>query len=188
MKTRMISIGTVVILFILASAVYGQANIGLMGVGAKVGYLDPEGDENSTFGFGGVADLGTIMPNVGLEAELLYWSKSYDEHGLDFSVSSISVAAIAKYYFKPEGEQLRPFAGGGLGFNRASAKSEFENPLTGHTEKDTHSDTDLAIHIAGGAKYALSPQLDGIGEFRYVMAGDWDYWGIFAGVIYRLNQ
>jgi len=188
MKSRVVILGTFVVFLLLVSSVFGQDGIGFKGVGAMVGYIDPEGGDNATIAFGGVVDLGFITPNIGLEADILYWSKSYGPTNAEWKVSSIGVSAIAKYYFAQQDQQLRPFAGGGLGFNRASASWEYKDPFTGHTEKESDSDTDLAIEIVGGAKYALSPQIDGFGELRYIIAGDWDYWGIFAGIVYNLSK
>ena len=91
------------ILFVLAFAVtaFTQSNIGLNGIGGKIGYVDPEGDMESTIGFGAVADLGTITPKIALEADVFYWGKSYDEHFYgatgEAKFTSITVSAVGKY-------------------------------------------------------------------------------------------
>ena len=168
----------IVVLFLFVSSSFGEANIGFKGVGAKVGYISPEGGLGGTIAFGALADLGYIMQALGLEAHFTYWSKSYDVLGADASVNSISLDAVVKYYFAPEDKSLRPFAGGGLGFSRAGWKAGgFDG-----------SDTNLNIVLNAGARNNFSEKIAGIAEFRYVISGDWDYWGIFASFLYVLGQ
>lgn len=167
---------------------FGQSNIGLMGVGGKLGYVMPGSDADNAIGFGAIADLGKITPKINLEADVLYWSKGQDAMGYEWKYSNIAICGIAKYYFTPEGEQLRWFAGGGLGLSMGKSSWEYQNPYTGQKEDDSVSDTDLAIILCGGGRYQLSPNLDGVAEFRYLIAGDWDYMVISAGVIYALTK
>jgi hypothetical protein len=167
---------------------FGGADIGFNGIGGKLGFIDPEGDDNSTIAFGAVADLGTFMENLGFEVEAQYWAKKYDVAGFDFTISSFSIAGLTRYYFMPEGEKFRAFGGGGLGLSFNSAKSDWLNPITGQTEKTTSSDTDLSIILEGGGKMSLSDVLDGFATLRYAISGDWDYIGIFGGIIYKLNK
>ena len=171
-----------------------QSNIGLFGVGAHLGYVMPEDPIDPTFGFGLNADLGTITPAIKLAALLDYWGKSYSTGGgygstSDVTFSVIAIGAMAKYQFEMEGN-IKPYAGAGLSFNIASSKAEWSyyNPLTGQTvgESSSDSNTDLAIHLAGGAGMPLNDQLDGFAELRYTIS-DADYLGIWVGVNYKLK-
>ena len=106
MKRFLTAAVVLTMVFTLAAGLSAKSNIGLMGVGGKVGYVDPGGGIGSTLGFGGVVDLGTIMPKLALEAEVLYWKKTYSESaGLwggedyEWSISEFIISAIGKYYF-----------------------------------------------------------------------------------------
>lgn len=173
------------IFFLLSSTSFSQTRLGLFGIGGKIGYIDPAGPENSTLAFGGIIDLGTLTTNLGLEADFVYWSKSYGLLGATTEVSSFSLSVGAKYYFTPEGKKLRPFAGGGLGFSRASVKVQLVIPWTNRTT--SASDTDFTAHAVGGLKYALSSSIDGFAELRFSIAGDYDYWGVFFGIIFKFK-
>ena len=60
------------VLFV-ANLSYGQANIGFKGIGGKVGLVMPEDPIESTFGLGVVANLGTITPDIHLDAFIDFW-------------------------------------------------------------------------------------------------------------------
>lgn len=178
----------------MAVSAFSQSNIGLNGVGGKLGYVDPEGEMESTFGFGAVADLGTITPKILLEADIFYWGKSYDESFLGSSTevkfTSITLSAVAKYLFADAKEQMRPFAGAGLGFamNKAKVEGSYTD-YTGqtHSSSSSSSDNDIVIHLCGGVKYRLNPKVDGFAELRYTM-GDGDILAILVGGIWSLQK
>ncbi|MBN1541493.1 outer membrane beta-barrel protein [candidate division KSB1 bacterium] len=176
------------VLTLLSGAAFAQADIGLKGVGGKLGFIMPEDPIDSTIGFGVVGDLGTIMPNLALHAYVDYWGKSYDEgEYYEFKFSVISIAAIAKYMFETGGN-LQPYAGGGLGLEFASASGEYTGPTYGDFDSYDYdeTETDLGIHLVGGAMMDLSPQLKGFAEVKYSI-GDVDYFGIYAGAIFSLD-
>jgi opacity protein-like surface antigen len=194
MKSRLMCVIAVVCLVSAPFAVAGGSDIGFKGVGPVVGFVSPNGGIGSTIGFGAVADLGWITPQIGLEADALYWSKSYDV-GADYkwTYSQFYIAAIAKYYFAMnKGSKIEPYAGGGLGLVMGKVKSEYSGPTYGYDElynvNTSVSHTNLTIMLVGGAKMPLSPKMDGFAEVRYSTASDLaDIWGIFVGVIFKLN-
>jgi len=168
----------------------GQSRIGLMGVGLRIGFLDIGGGAGSTVAFGGLFDLGIIIPNLSLETDILYWSKSYQsdyqhDSKSDMKVYSMSVSAVVKYFFFSEIRRLGPYTGAGLGFTFSRESSDFVDPPTG--TKDTVYNADLDIHVVGGVKIVLSSKIASFGEFRYNIEGYTDYWGIFTGVVYKLK-
>jgi opacity protein-like surface antigen len=179
---------TILIILMMMSIAYSQADIGLMGVGGKVGYVMPE-DIDNTFGFGLEADMGTIMPNLSLHGFVEYWSKSYDVgfgSDADASISVIALGAAAKYHFEMDGN-ITPYAGGGLGLNIGKASLEYTDPFTGQKVDDSDSESDIAIHLLGGASMPLSPQMDGYAELKYVIS-DVEYFGIFLGINYKMGK
>ena len=137
-------------------------------------------------GFGGVADLGWLTPQIGLEADLLYWSKSYNSgyfyETYNVSYSQFSIDALAKYYFEQKkGSKFHPYAGGGLGLGFWKVSY----PESAHFAGGV-SGTDIVISLLAGSKMALSPKMDGFAEVRYSLGG-YDFWGLFAGFVYKLK-
>lgn len=186
MRLLISSVVLVLILAFVSIPVLSQTNIGLLGVGAKLGYVDPE-DIDATFGFGVVADLGTIKPDIALEAELGYWSTSKDIFGMEVTLRDISISATAKYLIKMEGN-IQPYAGGGLGFHMFKSSCEFQNFYTGQKEKTDDSETKIGFHVCGGGTMVLSPQLTGLAELRYAIIDDASTLSLMAGVIYSLGK
>ena len=172
-----------------ASSVFAEANLGLNAVGGRIGFIMPEDPIDNTLGFGLHADLGTLMPNLTLHGYLDYWSKGYDDNmfgtSTDLTFSVLGIAAIAKYHFEMDGN-IKPYAGGGLGLDIGSASFEYTEPFTGTKVDESSSDTDLAVHLIGGAAMELSPKMDGFAEVKYTIGGA-DSFGIYVGVSYKLK-
>lgn len=182
------------VLALAVSAFAGGSNIGLVGVGPEVGFVSIESDVGSTIGFGAAADLGWLTPQIAFGAEVLYWSKSYDVGAhWDWSYSQIYINALARYFFsQKKGSSFSPYAGGGLGLVIGKVSSDYTGPESdyyGYYYEDTSSsETGIGIVLLGGAKMPLSPKMDGFGEVRYSTGEGADYFGIFAGVIFKLNK
>jgi hypothetical protein len=171
------------VIALLCMVSLASAQVGLKGVGAHLGYVDPE-DIDGTIGFGAQADLGTLMPQLALFAYVDYWGKSYDVYYGSVDFSDIDIAAIVKYYFP--GKDFKPYAGGGLGLNIASAS--YNSDLGDFDDSGAdNSSTDISIHLLGGVQKNLSPNLDGFAEIKYSMA-DADYLSFVVGVTYKLNK
>ena len=161
-----------------------------MGVGPKIGYVDPEAGIKSTIAFGGVVDLGTITPQITLEGEVLYWSKSYDAGYWEWSYSQIYISGIAKYYFnQKKGAKFLPYAGGGLGLVIGKSSSDYKGEFDWMEDGSTDvSNTGLCLTFVGGAKYPLNKKTYGFGEFRYSTGGDAaDILGVFVGVVFSIK-
>ena len=100
---------------ILAVAAVGNAaDIGLKGIGGKIGLVMPEGGADNTLGLGVVADLGTIVPQLRLEGFADYWGDSWGTAPYECSWSTITIGGTAKYDFPIEAA-FTPFVGGGAG-------------------------------------------------------------------------
>lgn len=178
----------VLVLLGLTLGVSAQTDIGLKGIGAKVGFIMPEDPIDNTLGLGVVADLGKVSV-ARVFGYLDYWKKGYNEGTYwDWSWSVLSIGAIGKYYFESKSD-FKPYAGAGLGFDISMWKSEYTGPNYGYdfgALEASDSELDLAIHLLGGASYRLSPQMDGFAEVKYTL-GDIDYLGIYAGIVYKLK-
>jgi len=167
-----------------------SAKIGFMGIGGRVGYLKPEDPIDGTFGLGVVADLGTIIPALGLEASVDYWSKSYDISVFDFDEewtwSDIMIGATAKYMIPTQGSVM-PYVGGGLALHMFKWEWTCQSyDFWGEdliTENCDDTSTDIGFHAVGGIDMELSPNLRGGIEGRYAIA-DPDHFGIFGKLTY----
>lgn len=178
----------VLVLCLAVTVVFAETNIGLNGIGARLGYVMPEGDVDNTIAFGATADLGQLSPDIDLEANVTYWSIGEKIGGFDWSWSSFLIDAVAKYKIKMDNSDLKPYVGGGLGLHFATVKYDWVDPWTGNKTDESDSETDIAIILAGGAKKTFSETIDGFAEIRYTIAGDLDTFGIFVGAIYKLNK
>lgn len=177
--------------FLLMLTVVGQSQteFGLNSAGLKLGYIKPDNMDN-TVGFGLVADVGKI-DMFSINAYLDYWAKSYTEEMYwDWQWSVVSLAVLGTYDFELQ-SPFKPYLGAGIGFDISTWKSEYNNPLAGSDllidEKSSESDFDLAVHLLGGARYALTPQVEGFIEIKYTTGGI-DYFGAYAGVRYTLKN
>ena len=177
----------VLLMFSLSMA---QTDIGLKGIGGKIGYIMPDGDIENTIGLGLIADLGQYNENISLSAYLDYWGKSYDVEYTEWSWGVISIAAIGKYAFESSGN-FKPYAGAGIGLDIGRSEWKYTGPTYGYSglidNSSSASNTDLAIHLLGGATMELSEGLEGMAEVKYTIGGA-DYFGIYVGVIYSLNK
>ncbi len=154
-----------------------QPNIGFKGVGGRVGFVNISGGAGSTIDFGGLVNLGTLMPNLSLIANVDFWTKSFDT-GISNSSTSLrdlSIAAGGRYYIPLSGSKVKPYGAGGLAVHLYNVSSEgtFTNPFTGQQETiDTSGGTtEFGIDAGGGLELELSPTVDGFGEVVFRING-----------------
>ena len=165
------------------------ADIGFKGAHLRAGYVMPEDPIESTIGFGGGVDLGTITDNIGLEVQVFYWSKSYDVGTAEWTYSDLAIKLHGKYMFPME--TFTPYIGGGLGFHMYSF--EWEQPsysvggytFAGGTYDD--SETKIGFHFLGGLQYPFSEKISLIVEAEYDLA-DLDQFIIGGGVAMKFGQ
>lgn len=148
--------------------------LGFEGFGGRVALVLPEDPIDNTIGFGAIATLGSIIPQMtALKAEVSadYWGKSYDSFGADVTFSSITLAGTVKYYFSSGG--IMPFAGGGLGLILSRSSIESSGiPEYGIGSYDTSdSDTDIGFHLCGGVDIPMGPGTKITAEGRYSTDG-----------------
>jgi len=189
MKKQVAVIAVLVFCLVTGTAVFAKSNIGLKGVGAKVGFVDPEGDIGSTIGFGGVVDLGTFAPNITFGGDVMYWGKSYTEHDFKFTYSQIYISATGRYMFNTgKKAKILPYAGAGLEFVIGKSKGEYTGELGEFMSDESwsHSDSEIGIHLVGGFKYPLDKSKYLFAEARYSMGG-LDMLGVFGGIVFSMK-
>lgn len=176
-----------------ASAALAEADLGFKGIGGHLDYVDPE-NIDAVFGFGGVVDLGTIAPKVGLQADVDYWSKSYDFGGgffattVDATFRVISIGATAKYYIPVSSKNMHPFAGGGLAVHLTDFSIDASGYDDYYSDSADASETKVGFDLCGGTMYNLSKKLDGYGELRFRFVSDVNQFVLRAGLVYKLGQ
>lgn len=161
----------VLLMVMLSTVAFSQTELGLNGVGAHLSFVMPDGPDNA-IGFGLNADLGTIfMEELTLHAYADYWGKKEDFTGGEWKWSNISLAAIAKYNFDLD-QVFTPYLGGGLGLDFGTFKWEYDEAYAGFGDSDfSETNTDLVIHLVGGAKMPINDQITGFAEAKYSIGG-----------------
>ncbi len=171
------------LIFFLTTSVQAQPGIGFKGIGGKLGLVSPSAI-SSTIGFGVFADLGTIAPNIQLEANIDYWSKSTTSIS---SFRDIAFGGIARYMFDVNNPALKPFAEGGLSLHFLKSDTD-EIDFFGQTANFSASTTKLGFDLGGGLLYQISPQLDLLAELKYRLVSTVNQLTLNAGVVFRLGS
>ena len=175
MKRDMLII-PIVLSFILLFATTSGAmmDVGLMGIGGKIGLVLPGEDESdSVLGMGVVANLGTILPILRAEASGEYWKSSRDE----VSLSNISIGATLKYDF-PFGRNLIPFIGGGAALAISRQKG------TDAETSDTDTGMDMEFYVVGGVDIPIATIMNFTAEAKYITDDTDTIWLTGAFVIH----
>jgi opacity protein-like surface antigen len=167
-----------------APAAMAQSNLGLKHLGVAAGFVSPE-NLDMTFSFGGFADLGSIAPNIGLEARLDHWSWSETTLGFETSIRDITVGARGKYYFETTNPKIRPFAGAGLAAHFISAEVT-DTSTPGMSASD--SQTKLGLDLGGGISTPMNPRTDFLAEAWYGVVTDVSQFSLRAGFSFKLGQ
>lgn len=182
MAKRLLTGFLVVALMCGLAAAKGKTDVGLKGLGLRVGFVMPEDPIDATFGFGAQVQLGQIIPELKLEGMIDYWGKSYDTgFNTDASFSVIAVGGLVKYYFDLNGSKILPYTGAGLALHFASVK--VNTPIGDVSD----TQTDIGFHLLGGIEYPFSPKLNGVAEVKFAFS-EVNYFGIYAGAIYKLGK
>jgi hypothetical protein len=147
--------------------------LGFRGMGARIGFVDPEGG-SSTVALGVHIDAGEFVTHVHIVPLVEYWKVGAS--GVD--VSDLMIGSDVNVDFPVEGGRLTPYAGGGLGlhFVKADAPAGF----TGSS-----SDTKLGLNIQGGIKNQLMPNLGIFGEVKYNFVSNVNQLKIMGGFTYN---
>lgn len=178
MKTLLI-LFPVFFTIIACSGSFAQTDLGPKAVGGFIGYVNPE-HTGGTVGFGALVDMGTLTPMLGLDLEILYWSKSEGPSDREITWRDIVLCAHARYRFSLPGSAVKPYMGGGIGPHFV----KHEHEQSGKSETDTK----FGLHLLAGAEYEVSPKVALFGEWRYAIVSDINQFAIFAGAKYKLGQ
>jgi predicted cupin superfamily sugar epimerase len=147
--------------------------LGFRGLGARIGFVDPEG-ASSTVALGVHIDAGEFVQHVHIVPLVEYWKVGAS--GVD--VSDLMIGSDVNVDFPVEGGRMTPYAGGGLGlhFVKASVPPGFIGD---------NSSTKLGLNIQGGIKNQLMPNLGVFGEVKYSFVSDVNQLKIMGGFTYN---
>ena len=178
-SAKLIAILAVVTLLAGSSFAAGTTDIGLKGIGARLGYVDLE-DWDGTFNFGAVANLGTFTKYLAWDASFEYWTSSESAYGFDVAISDLALRSGVLYEFIHD--SFRPHAGGGLGLHMVSAEVA---TIYGKASED---DSKFGIYLQGGVETDLSARWKGAADIRFDFVDNADQTHIMFTAIYLLGK
>ena len=156
-----------------APATTEYRGLGFQGLGARIGFVDPEG-ASSTVALGIHVDAGEFVQHVHVMPLAEYWKVGVA--GVDFS--DFSIGTDVNVDFPVEGGRVIPYAGGGLGLHFVKASDpDFPNA--------SFSDTKLGFNIQGGIRNQAMPNLGVFGEVKYSFVSDVNSLKIMGGFTYN---
>ena len=178
MSRHLIAASALVILLAAADArAQDQASLSL-----GVGYVAPN-DVDSTFWVTAnyrfrIADRFLLEPEVG------YWEKGDDVPGVDVSIEDLNFGVNGILELgRAGGTGFRPWAGAGVGLHRLKGVVDLDDD--DDDEDFDETDTELGIHLLGGADFGLTDTFDVYGAVRFDIVSDLNQFKVYGGVRYR---
>lgn len=156
-----------------ATSTTESKGLGFQGLGARIGFVDPEGT-SSTVALGIHVDAGEFVQHVHIMPLAEYWKVGVS--GVD--VSDLNIGSDVNVDFPVEGGRVIPYAGGGLGLHFVKADDPF---IAGAS----NSDTKLGFNIQGGIRNQAMPNLGIFGEVKYSFVSDFNQLKIMGGFTYN---
>ncbi len=157
----------------MAAAPTEGHGLGFQGLGARIGFVDPEG-ASSTVALGVHIDAGEFVRNVHIMPLVEYWSVGVG--GSD--IKDFTIATDVNVDFPVQGGKMIPYAGGGLGLHFVS----FSVPpgFVGD-----NSSTKLGLNIQGGIKDQVMPNFGLFGEVKYLFVSNVNQLQLMGGFTYN---
>lgn len=147
-----------------------SGGMGLKGIGARLGLVDPE-DASSTVAYGVHVDAGEIVSHLHLTPLLEYWSAGAGS----VDRSDLNIGANVDYDFPLSGASFTPYAGGGLGWHHLKAT---EGNVSGTNNK-------FGLNLEGGVRNRIVPNLALFGEVRFTLVSHTDKFKLMGGFTYN---
>ena len=157
-----------------APASTASQGLGFRGLGARIGFVDPEGG-SSTVALGVHIDAGEFVQHVHIMPLVEYWKVGAS--GAD--VSDLMIGSDVNVDFPVEGGRVIPYAGGGLGLHFVKVSDPFAPPGF------DNSSTKLGLNVQGGIKNQVMPNLAIFGELKYSFVTDVNQLKLMGGFTYN---
>ncbi len=167
-------------------------DIGLRGIEARIGLASLEGGGGSTFIVSGAGDLGWLGERIGLEANIDFWTKSWDENALfwdeDWSWSWTNVGFLGNVrYFFPTQSTFHPFAFGGLGLHYWNASWDCKGCEDFGVDRST-SGIELGLDVGAGAEFGSGDGMKPVVRAGFNTNGGADYLFIQGGLKFPVGK
>jgi opacity protein-like surface antigen len=174
---------------IVSSFAASAGNLGLKTVEGRVSYIGlSENDAEGTFGFNVTSYLGKISESFGLEADIGYWSSSWDQEMMgtkvEASLSDISFGCNARYDFSGEGS-TKMYGFGGLGFHMM--KAEATASYGGITSSADETSTEIGFTFGAAAEFGSGDGMVPVARIGYTAVSDGNYFFIGGGVSFPMG-
>lgn len=125
-----------------------------------------------------------ITDRVLLEPEVGYWKKGDDAPSVDVSIEDLNFGVNGILELGGGGGTgLRPWVGAGLGLHRLKGVVDLDDDDDGDAFDET--DTELAIHLLGGADFGLTDTFDLYAAARFDLVSDINQFKVYGGIRYR---
>ena len=171
---------------------WAKTDLGWRSIGVNAGFVDPD-NVDGTVGFGAFANLGNLSPDVRLQPNVGYWSKSQEAFGAKATISDISFSTRALYMFHNNSAKFHPYAGGGLGLHMVKAKVSMPAQDMGGgviipAMEASDTSTKLGLDFGGGFTMPLSERTDFSVDTWYTATSDVSHFSLKAGVSFDLGS
>jgi opacity protein-like surface antigen len=191
MQKRIVVWMVLVFCLVVTQNASAKTDLGWRSVGVNAGFVDPD-NVDGTIGFGAFANLGNLSPDVRLQPNLGYWSKSEEFGGDKATISDIALSARALYMFHGTSPKFRPYAGGGLGLHMVHAKVEVAAQDLGGgviipAMEASDTSTKLGLDLVGGFTTPLSQKNDLCVDLGYTAVSDVAQFSMKVGVSFDLG-
>lgn len=170
---------------------WAQTDLGLKAMGGTVGMVSPE-NVDATFGLGIFLDHGTIVPPIGLESRLDYWSKSESAGSFgSTTVRDVVLGVRGRYMFSNLNPKITPFAGAGLAMHSLNVKVEIPAQdfggfvVPGMEVED--ATTKLGLDLGGGISAPINLKTSILAEMWFGVVNDFSQLSVKVGFSYRLG-
>ncbi|MFH1144922.1 MAG: outer membrane beta-barrel protein [Candidatus Eisenbacteria bacterium] len=184
MAATLVAAGMAAALLVASAA--AESNIGLRAIEGRVGLADLEGDAGSTFIISAAADMGTLTPDLGLEFNIDFltksWDRGYDDTS-ERSITNLAFIANLRYAFKTQ-STFHPFAFAGLGFNYWSSDVE----RSGGGDSEGFSDIEFGLDLGAGADFGSGDGMTPTVRAGFNTNGGWDYLFISGGLKFPIGK
>ncbi|MBU1702588.1 MAG: porin family protein [Candidatus Eisenbacteria bacterium] len=183
-----LGVTSVVLVGMLLCAGTGFAGeIGLKGIEARLGYADIEGDVGGAILFSGGADLGQLTPELGLELQADFWTKSEDfGGGVEWSWMDFGIMCNLRYDFVG-GASFLPYTFAGLGFHYWDASWDCPGCSTFFGDL-SESGLEFGFDIGAGAEFGKGEGITPVARLGYNVNGGADYLFISGGIKFPMGN
>ncbi|MBN1560227.1 hypothetical protein JW998_08250 [candidate division KSB1 bacterium] len=171
--------------FIILGALFMMPALsaGPLALSARVGAVRPSVDIKNTLAVGLNAHLQSGPTTLVVSPYVDYWAMRFNKDRSEEWQWRLYAAGISALKpFRLHNSATVPYIGAGTALH-VNVRRVTQEAMSSTTENEI----DLALIALAGVELPLSPTLNGFVEFKYAMAGECDYYGLYCGVKFKTN-